>query len=520
MNTRILCTTLSLCLLTSIPLFVRADCCCDNDYAYGKTHFSQRPQGNYYFVTMMGLADKTHLTLPEHTDNYFLTDLTIGYRQNFDRCYLGRYFFTQNGPLVVGPLNTTVDVANLELGLASNYKGTALLDPLISDVIADFSLYCGLDKWHHGLWFRINVPVVHSTWKPGLSSETAEVGAPYYPDGFAAPTSSHNVPVAYRDLTNALCGDESFGQIPALSAGKICNCNTSLTGVSDIHMELGEDFLRRATGNMGVALIGAIGTGQPDGSKSNRCLIAPSIGSQHSSQLGLAFRGQVDLFHEETGKRTTFYADIRAEHLFAACNKRLMSLDVGHSTAFNYWLLLNEYNSAGTLVGVDRAANLLNKQVKVSANMAELTGMIQGAKNNWQAAVGYNFWYRTQEKLSMCDASIGNGNYYDIASVFESGWGEYLMPKATSNVALQPIGTALDRTLDTIKTQALYSGAIDTCVAAHPATYSNTVFGFIGYNPHCKRLDPYLSLGASVEFGRGNLALSTWGVYLKGGITL
>jgi hypothetical protein len=292
-------------------------------------------------------------------------------------------------------------------------------------------------------------------------------------------------------------------------------------------MELGEDFLRRATGNMGVALIGAIGTGQPDGSKSNQCFIIPSIGSQHSSQLGVAFRGQVDLFHEEGGKRTTFYADIRAEHLFAACNKRLMSLDVGHSTAFNYWLLLNEYDGNGNFVGVDRAANLLNKRVKVSANMAELTGMIQAAKNKWQAAVGYNFWYRTQEKLSLCDASIGNGNYYDIKSADQTvvvrtlrDWDGYITQKAVSNIALQPTAARQAVSLDNIKTEALYSGAIDTCVATHPATYSNTIFGFVGYNPETKRLNPYISLGAHVEFGRGNLALSTWGVYLKGGITL
>ncbi len=508
---------LVLCLLLSGALTaMSAYYCCDNDYAFGKTTFSARPQGNYYFTTFMATADITHH--PQREQNYFNCTAILGYRQNMDSYELGRYFLTQTGPLIFGNVNTDVDVQNLQLGLANNYKGTLTMQPSVHDAIIDLDFFAGFDAWVNGAWLRINLPFAHNSWCPCIQSQTQAIGTAY-PDGFAD-TAGTKVPIPYSDCAQATCGDQPFGLIPALSAGKLCNCKKTVCGLSDVHLELGYDFIRKERGNMGAALIGAIGTGQPTGKSCNNYLLRPTIGTQNSSQLGAALRAQYILMNFEDGKKITLFGDARISHVFPGCTKRLLNLSTGNNTAFNYWLLLNEYAYDGTYVGVERAANLLNKKVKVSANaMGEATIMIQTKQDNWDLAFGYNFWGRSKEHLTIMDPVIGNeSNYYTLKNT--STWGTSLIDKNVGNICEQPTNASYTASLTNIKKYALTTGNIDVCTAQHPATFSNSFFVGANYKFDDMRCQPYIGIGGHVEWGCGNIALNTWGIYLHGALSI
>lgn len=490
--------------------------CCDNDYAFGKTTFSARPQGNYYFTTLMATADITHH--PQREQNYFNCTAILGYRQNMDSYELGRYFLTQTGPLIFGSVNTDVDIQNLQLGLAANYKGTLTMQPSVNDCIIDLDFFAGFDAWINGAWLRLNLPFARNSWCPCLQSQTAAVGSGRYPDGFADVATTH-VPVTYQDCAQATCGDEALGLITPLDAGKLCCCKKTLWGLSDVHLELGYDFIRRERGNMGAALIGAIGTGQPTGKSCNSYLLAPTIGTQNSSQLGAALRGQYILFNFEDNKTITFFGDVRVSHIFPGCTKRLLNWNVGNSTAFNYWLLLNHYSYDGTYIDVS-GTNLLNKKVKVSAAaMGEATIMIQTKRNNWHLALGYNFWGRSKEHIAIMDQTIGNASdYYAIKDT--NYWGTRIIDKSVGNISEQPTNASKVASLENIKKYALLSGNIDVCTAQHPGTFSNTFFANAGYEFDNIRCNPYVGIGGHVEWGCGNIALNTWGIYLQGGISI
>ncbi len=516
MNTNQRLALLASSIFLCLPLIADSSCC-DKDYVYSKTHFSARPQGNYYFVNLMTTADITHR--PENETNYFNCTATLGYRQNMDTYELGRYFFTQDGPVIVGPINTDVDIQNLQLGLAQNYRGSIVLQPTVSDIIFDVDLFAGFDQWVPGSWLRVHFPFVRNSWRPNMQSQTATVGAANYSSGFAD-TSTITVATVYQDVANAMCGESAFGKIPALDAGKLCCRSQSCTGLSDVHLEIGYDFIRRTHGNMGIALIGAGATGKPNGSACNKYLLTPTIGAQHSWQGGFALRGQYEVFNFDNEKTITLYGDARIAHVFAGCTKRLLSLNVGDTTAFNYWLLLNQYDQHGTYIGVERAANLLNKKVKVSAGaMGELSLMALTVKDQWRLALGYNLWYRSQENVSVMDMTLGS-DYYTLKNTYTQSWGTSIADKTVSNISRQPAGTAVAQTLEHIKTQAIRTGDIDVCAAQHPATYSNTFFASAGYHFKETAGNPYVNLGGSIEFGRGNTALSTWGLYAQAGISI
>jgi len=516
MNKKFSLSFLSACALLSTNQ-LRSDYsyCCDKSYAFGQTHLSQRPQGNYYHTVMMGTADKTHVF--GNDENYINFNLTLGLRSNFDECELGQYFFTRKGPIVVGPNGNNVDIINLNLGLANNYQGNALLCPQINTALAELDFYAGFDKWLEGSWIRVRAPFVKTRWQPCLRTATSEAGAPFYPEGFAYPTG--NIGVVYHDLADALQENKSFSLIPGLEAGRFA-CNQSLYGLSDLHFEIGYDYFRRERGNIGIALIGAWGTGQPNATKCNQFIFPPSYGSQCSSQFGVAFRGQYQIFNNSTdNKRITIYSDLRVVHLLEGYTKRLLGLSSNEKTAFNQYLILDRYTATGTYLGAERAANLLNKKVKVStAAMLEFTIMSQILKDDWDFSLGYNLWYRSKECVQACDNRLGNG--HDLYTIKGNSTinDDYTYSKIDSDVSI--LGTPVaDTNLDNIKTAAFREGDIVTCVAENPETYSSLLFAYIGHNFSETWLNPYLGLGGNIEFGRGNTALSTWGLYVKGGIS-
>ena len=534
MNKKLSRSILSICVLLSIKHITCANYCCDKNYAFSKTHFSQRPQGNNQALVFVGNSYKTHLI--DNDENYLNITIALGYKQNFNRYDLGRYFFTERGPLNIGMANSDVDIQNLQLGLASNFKGTACLLPQIHELNADIDVFIGLDKWFQGVWGRLRLPFVNTNWNPCLNTSNNETGTSVYPDGFAS-NAGNIVNVEYRTLEDALCDGSRIGMIPEAEGGKIC-CNNKRYGLSDIHLELGYDFLRGEHGNLGIALVGAIPTGQPNFKKGNHDLFTPSIGSQMSGQIGVALRGQYEIFNSApSNKAVTIYSDLRTIYLMPGCNRRLFSLWANGTTAFNSWLMLNRYNSQGTFIGTERAVNVLNQKVKVSATMLEWTLMGQMRKDNWDISLGYNFWYRSQETLCPTNKVLGNGSdYYAIKytntdfttnpPTVTSDWGTHFLSKITHDIANQSTKTQAGETpsyllptVENLKNFGIRAGDIDVCAAQHPATYSNMFFGYVGYNFSQTWLKPFFGFSGQLEMGRGNTALSTWALYLKGGIS-
>lgn len=512
--------------------------------------------------------------------------IALGYRQNFDRYRLSTYFFNKNGKLSIGANDTTgVDVRASDLGLSTTFSGCASLCPKYSDFVADFDLYTAWDEFVQGLWTELRVPLIYSRWNSNICSTTSSAGGDYYAlaDGttsYVVSTDEDKVAVAYTNAASALVGCSTFGDAPALHAGKFTGsccgsscCTNSATGLGGIRLSLGYDFLRREKGYLGLALDVAFPAWNKPCKCNNCCdlyMFEPKVGSQHMWKIGGVLSGKYLLWDRNEDRRLDFVFDGRVYGAFGGSTTRLLGLNLGGCRYFNHYLLLKKYTISGdeaTYAGLERAANLLKKQVKSKALVeAEVTAMLNYRHGGFVAALGYNFFGRGAECLcqcccssscgsccgSSCNSSCGStcgtscsscstcdsSTYYVIKGDLPVYDGDVdhdggFYTKAGSNV--RTLGDAItgdDVDATHVQDNAINfgtsscstgcstgcSGDVDLCSAAHPTYISNTIFLNLGYNWEDVDWKPYLGVIGDIELGSNNTALRLWGIFVKGGI--
>src|SRR5579859_6722354 len=148
-----------------------SSCCSDNEICGNvvcKTVFLPFSQGENRARDYAGIDYFKYVNNPDETSWYFTAD--IAYEENFKRDDLGAYFFPNGtNTLNVGddkfidPLSNT-DVSNFEILLSFTFVGALTINPRIRNVIAEPTLYIGLDRWAEGLWLWTKLPITNTRW--------------------------------------------------------------------------------------------------------------------------------------------------------------------------------------------------------------------------------------------------------------------------------------------------------------------------------------------------------------------
>lgn len=489
-----------------------------------KTHFSMRPAHSNLARTMTADADKIH----RFGEECFNGMLSVGlqYQQTRKPGKLASYFFGKSTLTYGNTCDGQFDIYGQNLGTVESGKIT--FAPRIRSFIADFEMWFGLDELVCGLWTRIGVPVNHTNWnlRPCVTPDTPTSTTPsFFPEG-QVDFLTAGTTASFASVLGGLQG-LPFGAAPAAHCGKVCSTKT--TNVSGLVFELGYDFLRTECGHFGAALRFVAPTGtRPD----DNFLFHATTGSQHSWELGATITSSY-LAWEGCGgdQRLGLFFDANVTHLFYAKQRRLFDLKRrdGTTNPMSYWMLLKKFDSAGAVVGLERAANVLCCDVKVGAKvMADLALMVQYDCGCFSAAVGWNFWIRSQERLKSTDCSKNKDcnttttrrtctiepNTYGIkGSAPVQAVGTDVTDTTTySNATIGNCGAADESTV------FLRTSDIDFCSALHPRAFSNKVFGWVGYNWRDCEWQPYVAVEGEVEFGHDNKAVDQWGVMLKGGV--
>ena len=489
--------------------------------------------------------------------------ITLGWQQNFSRSRLSSYFLNKCGSVNVGAnaasgAAAVSDIRASDLGLSTTFTGCAWLCPKYQDFIADFDLYLAWDEFVQGLWTELRIPFVHTRWNAGLGSSASDLGGTYYAlddnqtDFVVTSANDAPVEVVYTGscaLSSALLGNCGFGDAPRLSAGKMVNCVRTQNGLGGIRLEIGYDFLRRERGSMGLALdVQFPAANKP--CKCNNCdlfIFDPKVGSQHAWKIGGVLRAQYMLWDRDEKERIDFYFDGRAAGLFSGTTTRLVGLQANNCTLFNQYLLLDKFevtSTSATYIGLERAANLLKYQVKnCSASVeSQITAMFQYKNGGFVGALGYNFFGRSAEKLSLCKCCCNCGDNYSYvikgdlpvytdadtdggfysptdSDINQTGTVVPLSQVVHANLLASTVtGAALNLSNCCGSCSTCGNGNITVCPATHPKYISNTIFGHLGYHWEDVDWKPYLGILGKVDIGSSNTALRLWGVYLKGGI--
>jgi hypothetical protein len=497
----------------NINCIVQKNGCSD---VFGKSFFASRSQGNNTARIMMGTQEKIHKF--GSTNFYGIATAAVEFQKIFRADGIGNWFSTNGGPTMTYGLDYeandpgagTFDINAINFGVTGS--GTISFCPEKDDIIFDIYTYLGLDRILCGLWLSVDIPIVHSRWNLNIQEKVIGDSINSYPiDSVGDGTVSNPFNVA-KPMTQAFKGLVGFGDAPKLKYGKICGTQTA-TGVPGLRIDIGYDLARCPNYHFSVAFDFVVATGTQPRSE---FLFEPIIGDQDRWQAGLNINAGWNFWKSCSGNNTlTLFFDGTINHLFGHRNNRILGINIPNATDaqknWSYYLLLKKFNSSNQAIGLERAANIFTGPVRIKANIiGNLDFLVQWNCCNLMAGVGYEFWARTKEIFQSRCFNIDPERYSIKGSTdYDS---TLVAPTTTisTNGATQEV---------TASGGYLTNNDFDPCPALHPSTYSNKVFGFIGYNWINNCFQPFVLVGGEVEFGKNNRAFSQWGFILKSGLS-
>ncbi|MDR3646622.1 MAG: hypothetical protein P4L22_03710 [Candidatus Babeliales bacterium] len=480
--------------------------CAKKGNIFGKTFFSYRPQDSNVARRMVGVIDKMSKT---YDDGYSLVSLGLQYQETFKRNKLAEFFaFNKNKSMSYGPTCNEFDIYGINLGTTAT--GAICLNPVIKNVIVDVDMCNNWDFFICGLWSRFTLPFVYSRNELNLKEACRDFKIPPEPfeknlvtvDGFTGKA------VPFINLRNAFDITRPFGSAPALDFGKITEKRHDAQ-IAGLHLELGYDFYKTEDCFVGAGLHFVA----PTGTKPEvQFLFEAVCGANKSGQVGGTFHAGYTMWQSCSGDQSlALYFDSIVTHLFASKQRRLFGLFIdGKTSAGSSYLLLKKFDASGAIIGLERAANLLAIESKIKANvMADIALMLQYDTCNVSTGLGWNYWSRSCEIITddYCNPFKGNDKY---------GIKGNSLSDNNSTESKSTIGTC-----SAIETNPVFltNKDIDSSLALNPSTFSNKIFGFVGYNWNSCKTVPYVLLQAEVEIGNKNTAADQWSLLLKTGIS-
>lgn len=540
----------------------------------GKSYYRLRSQGCDAARDLVGWQP---LINKQSDDLYGAFAITPAYQRTFDADFIAKQLFGAStlqfsGSRVANRKST--DILADYFGLPTDFQSLVCFDPQIKNAIVDLQGYVGLDNILHGLYMRLDIPIVHSSWDVGMKEYIQVPGINFDPAGYMSTAS-----IARADLQTGvnLTGNATFGDmIYPLKYGK--SFGRELTNaIAELRFVIGWN----ATGDDYHA--GAnLRINAPTGNRPNGEFIFESIvGNGKHWELGAGLATHYNFWASQDDLNILgVYCDANFTHLFAT--SQIRSFDLNDNGPGSRYMLIEDMNSTSSNLyfGVGGAAApfqyssnlfiLINKTslpVKVSvAAQADIALKLSYTRCGLGVDVGYGFYGRTKETFhhrgkmlsnryalkgdaqiygfqptdnapialsaSQSKATInagqapGNGNYSndnsDSPTPAASGAG-LLNPLTSSDAAT--LGITLPATANTSDPVRLLTDAdLSCCSAQLPRAITNKLFFNIGniWQQESECMKPFFGVGGEVEWADGKActssACSQWSIWAKGGI--
>jgi hypothetical protein len=327
--------------------------------------------------------------------------------------------FSVQGSMVSGRDNNSF-LADY-FGLPTDYNSMVYLEPRLENFIADLDYYIGLDRWLQGLYFRIHVPIVHTIAGLNVSESITTTGNANYLTGYfndaILGTAPSNYGVKRSNLSRTFKSFVSCHEVPLidgiifqpLEKARFSSCSRRKSGVSDLQMALGWNFLTGDKYHFGINLRGAV----PTGNRPEACwLFEPIVGNGKHGELGIGLTTHCSCWrNKKTNEDFSIYLDANLTHMFKA--RQCRTFDLTCKPLSRYMLAEKMTTPSSDLVDEDGnapqyqfanefapVANLSTIQVDVSAAIqADVVLKFAYTSKNFQFDVGYEFWGRSCEKI-------------------------------------------------------------------------------------------------------------------------
>jgi len=575
---------------------------CDSKCSLSKNFWYPRSFSSYQYHDLFQMK---HTHPSDKRDGKFNLSFVTEYMQNIDgKCNscknLGAMpFWSGTNQLTVGNNDGRADLDAYQLGLGNiqtdenGIGGIIQLNPKVQSVGTDMMMYWAEKTGERGMYFRVHAPIGAMRVTPRLTEVK-----PIDPDNNLSFTQvgsgggeefdyqflDYPVPARrYKTVSDVffgglggcsdeLAGSSIYGQQFGLNFGRISSEPLAIIRLADIAATLGYNFYEDDRGWAGVGFKVSFPTG-------NRPLalymLEPIYGRAGLWGVGGEITALYQVWESEcSNKRLTFSLQGELEHLMHGRTPSMRSFDLKQNGKGSKYLLVQDYiatyaslspNSAISQGGevnpnsqvyeplfLDIAIN--HTTLPIFANFAvegALAVMLDFAWNNWNIALGGEFWGRTREKLSIDMSSavhqqclnlnnfavVGRQlNAYHVPGNSDVDVYTYLCeplaqigksqdaailsgsyPNVSAPTTL-PEGVK-DARLPENRIPAKIDEALDICGAEVSAVFTGKIFSHFGYNWKDHNYSPSVALVAGAEFTNNtNNAVQLWSVGLQGSL--
>lgn len=452
-----------------------------------KTYLNARAQG-----VNAPMAWSTFGELVKHKgDDRFGASVAVTgfWQRSVDGKEQGSYFLANNKSTVdlqfADSGSAASTVADVDGGYVVHVRsvgalGTALnvsLDPRQEVYGARLDYHQDLRKLLKGLYLHAELPVVHVENNVRLNVNSTDAAA-----------AAQVVAYFAGDVVNQAGGANAQD---ALKYAKV-NGKQSETGVADIDLSLGYNFVHTKKYSAGVAVALTVPTGNE---AKGVYLFEPIVGNGKHFGLGGDLHAGATVW--SSGERDVrLCGALKYRYLFE--NKAVRTLGL-KDRKFGQYHLLGK-NGVDSLVP---AANVTTMSVDVTPG-SQLEGAVSVAYNhgNFNFHLGYDMYFREAESLTRKGTLAANtygvaDRDLDIRTAFNIATGAHF---------------------DGGQAAPLSNDDLDVSAAATPSQFTNSINGSAGYVFRQWDCPLMLGVGAQYEWANKNSALSTYGAWLKAGL--
>jgi len=228
-------------------------------------------------------------------------------------------------------------------GLPTNFVSAVTFEPEIENFILDCNFNIGFDPWCPGLFMRVDVPIVHTRWDlnfceccartlQGCACVEAPCSSDYWPGYFSSTVTSTNIGIPCKNLVHCFESYVNGCEVikdPNIVFNPLCYARMSRTrlsksGVADLRMALGYNFLCNENHHLGLSVRAAA----PTGNRPEACyLFEPIVGNGKHWECGAGLSGSWIGWHScDDEESLGIYCDATITHMFRTKQCRTFDL--------------------------------------------------------------------------------------------------------------------------------------------------------------------------------------------------